>query len=86
VTKFGATAADTSEQGPPAADSGRPRPIRGGGGRFLAAMMVGESWWRRVIRPKCIYNFLCSMLIYTPSALCFVTLCGVFMHFLELTY
>jgi hypothetical protein len=26
------------------------------------------------------------MLIYTPFALCFVTLCGIFMHFPELTY
>jgi hypothetical protein len=26
------------------------------------------------------------MLVYTPFALCFVTLRGVFMHFLELTY
>jgi hypothetical protein len=39
-----------------------------------------------LIRPKRIYNFLCSMLIYTPFALCFVTLRGVFMHFPELTY
>jgi hypothetical protein len=35
---------------------------------------------------KRIYNFLCSMLVYTPFTLCFVTLHGVFMHFLELTY
>jgi hypothetical protein len=26
------------------------------------------------------------MLVYTPFALCFVTLCGVFMHFPELAY
>jgi hypothetical protein len=26
------------------------------------------------------------MLVYTPFALCFVTLRGAFMHFLELTY
>jgi hypothetical protein len=26
------------------------------------------------------------MLVFTPFALCFVTLCGVFMRFLELTY
>jgi hypothetical protein len=26
------------------------------------------------------------MLVYTPFALCFVTLHGVFMHFPELTY
>jgi hypothetical protein len=39
-----------------------------------------------LIRLKRIYNFLCSMLIYTPFALCFVTLRGVFMYFLELNY
>jgi hypothetical protein len=39
-----------------------------------------------LIRLKRIYNFLCSMLVYTPFALCFVTLRAVFMHFLELTY
>jgi hypothetical protein len=39
-----------------------------------------------LIRLKRIYNFLCSMLVYTPFALCFVTLRGVFMHFPELTY
>jgi hypothetical protein len=35
---------------------------------------------------KRIYNFWCSILVYTPFALCFVTLRGVFMHFPELTY
>jgi hypothetical protein len=40
----------------------------------------------QVIRLKRIYNFLCSMLIYTLFSLCFDTLRGVFMHFLELTY
>jgi hypothetical protein len=39
-----------------------------------------------VIRLKHIYNFLCSMLVYTPFALCFVILRGIFMHFLEVTY
>jgi hypothetical protein len=39
-----------------------------------------------LIRFKRIYNFLCSMLVYTPFALCFVTLRGVFMHFPKLTY
>jgi hypothetical protein len=43
-----------------------------------------QSWY--LIRLKCIYNFGCSMLVYTPFALCFVTLHGVFMHFPELTY
>jgi hypothetical protein len=39
-----------------------------------------------LIRLKRIYNFWCSMLVYAPFVLCFVTLRGVFMHFLELTY
>jgi hypothetical protein len=38
-----------------------------------------------MIRLKRIYNFLCSMLVFAPFALCFVTLRGVFMRFLELT-
>jgi hypothetical protein len=41
---------------------------------------------RYLICLKRIYNFLCSMLVYTPFVLCFVTLRGVFMHFPELTY
>jgi hypothetical protein len=44
------------------------------------------KWKREVIRLKRIYNFWCSMLVFTPFASCFVTLCGTFMHFLELTY
>jgi hypothetical protein len=47
---------------------------------------IEEHNKRKVIRLKNIYNFLCSMLVYTPFALCFVTLRGVFMHFPELTY
>jgi hypothetical protein len=39
-----------------------------------------------VIRLKRIYNFWCSMLVFTPFAYCFVTLSGTFMHFPELTY
>jgi hypothetical protein len=39
-----------------------------------------------VIRLKRIYNFLYSMLVYTPFAVSFVTLHSVFMHFSELTY
>jgi hypothetical protein len=46
----------------------------------------GVDYDETLIRLKRIYNFLCSMLILTPFALCFVTLCGIFMHFLELTY
>jgi hypothetical protein len=39
-----------------------------------------------LIRLKRIYNFWCSMLIFTPFSLCFVILRGVFMRFPELTY
>jgi hypothetical protein len=39
-----------------------------------------------LIRLKRIHNFWCSMLVFTPFALCFVTLHGVFIRFLELTY
>jgi hypothetical protein len=42
--------------------------------------------WGCLIRLKRIYNFWCSMLVYTPFALCFVTLRVIFMHFIELTY
>jgi hypothetical protein len=42
--------------------------------------------YRDVISLKRIYNFLCSMLVYAPFALCFITLHSVFMHFLKLTY
>jgi hypothetical protein len=44
----------------------------------------GDSHARQnqvVIRLKRIYNFLCSMLVFTPFALCFVTLCGVLCDF-----
>jgi hypothetical protein len=49
---------------------------------------TGE-WWRvraeamseGLIHLKRIYNFWCSMLVYTPFALCFVTLRGVFYAF-----
>jgi hypothetical protein len=50
------------------------------------ASVVDESEGSRVIRLKYIYNFWCSMLVYVSFALCFVTLRGVFMHFLKLTY
>jgi hypothetical protein len=39
-----------------------------------------------LIHLKRIYNFLCSMLVFTPFAYCFVTLRGTFMRFPELTY
>jgi hypothetical protein len=44
----------------------------------------GLRWWE--IRLKRIYNLWCSKLVYTPFALSFVTLRGIFMHFSELTY
>jgi hypothetical protein len=60
------------------------------GGNFLGtpaleACTLIESLVGVLIRLKRIYNFLCSMLVYTPSALCFVTLHLVLMHFPELT-
>jgi hypothetical protein len=39
-----------------------------------------------LIRLQRIYNFLCSMLVFTPFAYCFITLRGIFMRFSELTY
>jgi hypothetical protein len=51
-------------------------------GRGAIVVEVDED----LVRLKRIYNFLCSMLVYAPFALCFVTLYGVFMHFSELTY
>jgi hypothetical protein len=39
-----------------------------------------------LIRLKYIYNFWCSMLVFIPFVLCFVTLRGIFMQFPELTY
>jgi hypothetical protein len=50
-------------------------------------MVIEHIFLRRaLIRLKRIYNFLCSMLVFTPFALCFITLRGIFMRFLELTY
>jgi hypothetical protein len=51
-------------------------------------------WWgqwelkasKYLIHLKRIYNFWCSMLVYAPFVLCFVTLRGIFMQFSELTY
>jgi hypothetical protein len=53
---------------------------------FILANDVAQVFYVKVICLKRIYNFGCSMLVYTPFALCFVTLRGVFMHFPELTY
>jgi hypothetical protein len=55
---------------------------------FLVSTLdrFGEVTASPVIRLKRIYNFWCSMLVFTPFAYCFVTLRGTFMHFPELTY
>jgi hypothetical protein len=55
---------------------------------FIYLLLVLLEWvlQQTLIRLKLIYNFWCSMLSFTPFALSFVTLCGIFMHFLELTY
>jgi hypothetical protein len=60
---------------------------------FLAYYEINMIYlpWRRggsrsLIRLKRIYNFWCSMLVFTPFAYCFVTLRGTLMHFPELTY
>jgi hypothetical protein len=53
---------------------------------WLWCSSVHSHPFTAVICLKRIYNFLCSMLAYAPFALRFVTLCGVFMRFLELTH
>jgi hypothetical protein len=53
---------------------------------LVACWFAGGALFVFPICLKHIYNFWCSMLVYTPFALSFVTLCGVFMHFPELTY
>jgi hypothetical protein len=54
----------------------------------LSACLPPAATWNlhTMIRLKRIYNFWCSMLVFTPFAYCFVTLRGTFMHFPELTY
>jgi hypothetical protein len=47
---------------------------------------VSSSHARCLICCKCIYNFLCSMLVLHQLLYVLFTLCGIFMHFLELTY
>jgi hypothetical protein len=44
----------------------------------LIEIATDSQTGRTLIRLKRIYNFLCSMLVYTPFALCFVTFHGVF--------
>jgi hypothetical protein len=45
---------------------------------------IDQGGW--MIRYKRIYNFLCSMLVVHQLLYVLFTLCGIFMHFLELTY
>ena len=47
--------------------------------------LMEELGRTRLIHLQRIYNFLCSMLVFTPFAYCFVTLHGTFVHFPELT-
>jgi hypothetical protein len=51
---------------------------------------IPDGYYAMVVNPlirlKRIHNFLCSMLVFTPFAYCFITIRGTFMHFLELTY
>jgi hypothetical protein len=53
---------------------------------MLASCKLGTSPAMALIYLKRIYNFWCSMLVFTPFALCFVTFHGIFMRFLEVTY
>jgi hypothetical protein len=50
--------------------------------RGRAGVKLGDPWYVSNVS----IIFWCSMLVLTPFAECFVTLRGVFMHFLELTY
>jgi hypothetical protein len=54
--------------------------------KFLIASTYDYLRNTCLVRLKRIYNFWCSMLVYTPFALCFVTLHGDFMHFPDITY
>jgi hypothetical protein len=64
--------AGVAEAPSPKPDATSPQ-CKGGEDSVAAEPLRGEG----VIRPKHIYNFLCSMLVYTPFALCFVTLHGI---------
>jgi hypothetical protein len=46
--------------------------------------LIDQGGW--MIRCKRIYNFLCSMLVVHQLLYVLFTLCGIFMHFLELAY
>jgi hypothetical protein len=46
----------------------------------------GSREYNVLIRCKRIYNFWCSMLVLHQLLYVLFTLCGIFMHFLELTY
>jgi hypothetical protein len=65
------------------------QPHRKLGAKYLVVLCAGSTLLLvedALIRLQRIYNFWCSMLVFTPFAYCFVTLSGTFMHFLELTY
>jgi hypothetical protein len=49
----------------------------------LSGLYIGAGV---LIRCRHIYNFLCSMLVLHQLLYVLLTLCGIFMHFLELTY
>jgi hypothetical protein len=55
------------------------------GGHISTVFSTIEVAWQ-LIRLKRIYNFWCSMLVFTLFALYFITLRGIFMRFPELTY
>jgi hypothetical protein len=50
--------------------------------RGQEGVKLGDAWYISNVS----IIFLCCMLVYTPFSLCFVTLCGIFMHFPEQTY
>jgi hypothetical protein len=55
-------------------------------GLYCSILQASYFFGSRVIRLQRIYNFWCSMLVFTLFAYRFITLRGTFMHFPELTY
>jgi hypothetical protein len=53
---------------------------------FVSSVMLKVWLYWTMIRCKRIYNFWYSMLILHQLLYILFTLCGLFMHFLELTY
>jgi transposase InsO family protein len=62
------------------------RPLKRVAGAWVEELPSVLWSLRTMIRLKRIYNFQCSLLVYAPFALRFVTLRGIYMCFLELTY